>query len=138
MVAMLRSDADEVFEQANTQFYSVARLKQLLPLYTVLGYSRPPRDDETRVKVSRVIGEAPWSKASAHAADLERAIRWLNERDWRAAFVIRAVLIVGMTERDARSYLSRVHEVDVHHSTVHQWKKDGLELMSAYLCGKVL
>lgn len=137
MIAMLE-ETDSQFEYANTAFYSVARLKQLLPLYTVLGYSRPPKDDETRVKVSRVIGEASWSKASAHAADLERAIRWLNERDWRAAFVVRATLIVGLSERDARSYLEREYGEYVSQPTVHRWKVDGLELMSAYLCGKVM
>lgn len=135
MIAMLKDDP--VFVQANETFYSVARLKELLPLYPVLGHSRPPRDPDVQVKVKRVIGEAPWSKASAHAADLHRAILWLHNRDWRAAFVIRAVLIVGLSERDARSYLKREHFEDWSQTTVHRWKVDGLELMSAYLCGKV-
>lgn len=118
-------------------YYTLARVRELLKLYPVLAYSKPPKDPDVMVVVKRVIGDASWTEAAAKAADIERAVRWLNERDWRAAFVIRATLIVGLSERDAKSYLDRVHGISVHHSTVHQWKKDGLVLMSAYLCGKV-
>jgi hypothetical protein len=119
-----------------TEFYTVDRLKHLLRIYPVLGFSNPPDDPEVRRRVRRVIGDASWTEASARAADLERAVRWLNDRDWRAAFVIRAIYIVGLSERDARSYLERQGEL-VGTGTVHRWKVDGLELLSAYLCGRL-
>lgn len=135
MIVMLQDDP--IFDQANETYYSVARLKSLLPLYPILGYSRPPKDPDVRIKVHKATGNATWSEASAKAADLERAIRWLNERDWRAAFVIRATLIVGLSERDARDYLSREHGQLVTQTTINRWKHDGLSLMSAYLCGRL-
>lgn len=128
MIAMAEPTVD--------QYYTVDRIKHLLRVYTVLGYSKPPDDPAMRARVRRAVGDASWTEASARAADIERAVRWLNERDWRAAFVVRAVYIVGLSERDAQRYLIR-HGVAVHHSTVHQWKRDGLTLMSAYLCGRL-
>ena len=135
MVVAMLSDKP-MTAAAGSDYYTVARLRSLLPLYPVLGFSRPPKDEDVKVKVRRVIGDAPWSEASAKAADIERAVRWLNDRDWRAAYTIRATLIVGLTERDVQSYFRRM-DVHVHHSTVHDWKRSGLELMSAYLCGRV-
>lgn len=118
-------------------YYTIGRLRMLLKLYPVLGFSKPPQDPELHLRVQRAVGGASWTEASAKAADIERAIRWLNDRDWRAAFVVRATCIVGLTERDARNYLRR-SGVEVSHVTVHRWKVDGLELMSAYLCGNLV
>ena len=134
MVAM-QYDADTDITDDNL-FYTVERLRFLLSIYPTLGFSQPPKDAEVRVKWARVTGEAPWAEAAAKAADIERAIRWLNARDWRAAFVIRAIYIVGLTERDAQSYLKRQGE-PASRSTIHRWKIDGLDLMSAFLCGRV-
>lgn len=118
------------------EFYSVERLKFLLAIYPTLGFSKPPKDPEIRVKITALFGEASWAEASTKAADIERAIRWLNEKDWRAAYTVRASYIVGLSLRDIRDYLGR-QGVHVSHDTVNRWRKDGLVNMSAFLCGKV-
>lgn len=119
-----------------TEFYTVDRLKHLLRIYPVLGFSNPPDDPEVRRRVRRVIGDASWTEASARAADLERAVRWLNDRDWRAAYAVRASYIAGLPLRDIQGYYSRIG-VLVSHETVNRWRKDGLALMSAYLSGRL-
>ena len=117
-------------------YYSPQRLRFLLGLYPVLGYSKPPADPDMRAKVKAVFGDATWTEASAKAADLERAIFWLQEREPRAAYAVRASYIVGLSLRDIQGYYRRVG-IAVSHETVNRWRKDGLELMSAYLCGRV-
>lgn len=130
MAAMPQDDRQDAY-------YTVQRLRWLLHLYPYLGYSKPPQDDEqVRVLVRRVFGRAGWEEAAARAADIEQAVRWLNDRDWRAAYCVRASFIVGLSTRDISRYLSS-QGVTVSHETVNRWRKDGLELMSAYLCGKV-
>ncbi len=117
-------------------YYTQSRLRYLLMLYPYLGYSKPPKDPGVQILVKRAIGDASWTEAAAKAADIQRAVRWLNERDWRAAYVVRASYIVGLSERDIRGYLLR-QRVDVHHATVHRWKIDGLILLCSYLNGDV-
>lgn len=118
------------------EFYTVDRVRHLLRIYPELGFSNPPDDPEVRRRVRRVIGDASWTEASARAADIERAVHWLNERDWRAAYCVRASYIVGLSLRDIQGYYKRVG-IHVSHETVNRWRKDGLLLMVAYLCGKV-
>lgn len=117
-------------------YYTPQRVRFLLSLYPYLGYSKPPADPDVRAKVKMVFGDATWTEASAKAADIERALFWLNERDWRAAFAVRAHHIVGLSLRDIQSYYNRVG-VNVSHETVRRWQKDGLELLSGYLSGSV-
>lgn len=118
-------------------YYTVQRLRWLLHLYPYLGYSKPPQDDEkVKVLVKRVFGRAGWEEAAARAADIEQAVRWLNERDWRAAYCVRASYIVGLSEEDIAGYLAR-RGVVVHRSTINRWKLDGLANMSAWLNGKM-
>lgn len=120
----------------NDHYYTVQRVRWLLQLYPVLAYSKPPQDPDVQQRVQRITGDASWTEAAAKAADIERAVLWLNDRDWRAAFVVRATLIRGKTEREARDLLAG-HGVQVSHVTVHRWKADGLELISAYLSGRI-
>lgn len=117
-------------------FYTQERVKFLLAIYPTLGFSKPPQDPDMRVKVSRVLKGASWEEAAAKAADLERALQWLNDRDWRAAYVIRAIYVVGLSERDAMGYLQR-QGVSVSSATVHRWKRDGLTNLCAYLNGEI-
>lgn len=118
------------------QYYTVGRLRWLLSIYPYMALSSPPKDPDVRVMVKRAIGDAHWTEAAAKRADIQQAIFWLNERDWRAAYVVRASYIVGLSERDIKSYLDR-QGVNVHHSTIHRWKVDGLSLLCAYLNGRL-
>lgn len=121
---------------AHDDYYTEQRLKDLLAVYDSLGYPRPPRDPELAGRVRRALGEAPWAEAAARAADIQRGLRWLHERDWRAAFAIRAICIVGLTVSEATSYLHR-HGAQVSRTTVFRLKEDGLTNMAAYLNGKM-
>lgn len=117
-------------------FYTPARVRHLLKLYPYLGYSRPPQDDEqVRVMVTRPSG-ASWEEPAVRAADIEQALRWLNDRDWRAAYCVRASYIVGLTEDVIAGYLAR-QGVVVHRSTINRWKIDGLTNICAWLNGKM-
>lgn len=118
----------------NQDLYTPGQLRFLLHLWPYLGYSRPPKDPNMQVSVSKVLKEGGWEKATAKAADIEMAVRWLNERDWRAAYTVRASYIVGLSLRDISGYLKRQGE-PASHETVNRWRKDGLELMVAFLNG---
>lgn len=115
--------------QADT--YNVGELKFLLRHYTTLGESKPPRNPELHSHGRQRYGESWWERAATRRADLEVALRWLKERDWRANYAIRAYHIVGLRQREIASYL----EVD--QSTVSRFCQDGLVLMVAYLNGEL-
>lgn len=129
MVAM-----EERVEQAD--LYTLGQLRTLLHLYPYLGYSRPPKDPQMEASVTRVLQEGGWEKATAKAADIARARQWLQEKDWRAEYVVRASYIVGLPQRDIQQYLARM-DVHVHHVTVHRWKIDGLINLCAFLNGEM-
>lgn len=125
-------------EHETTRYYTRQRLLDLLRLYPYLLDAQPPKDPELQSSIKRVFGPGGWrEEAAAKRADIQQAVLWLEGRDWRAAFIVRACYIVGLSLRHASSYLEREHRVYASHETVRRWKKDSIDLMADYLEGKL-
>lgn len=114
--------------------YTPERVRALLTLYPYLLDSAPPREPRMEKLSQRVFGPGGWrEEAAAKRADIYRALVWLEGRDWRAAYCLRARYAVGLPLRDIAGYLARHDGGSYHLDTIRRWSEDGLALMAGYL-----
>lgn len=119
-------------------YYSPARVRDLLRLYVYLSDSRPPRDPEMSGLVRRMFGPDGWhTEAMAKRSDIYRALVWLERRSVEMQYVIRAAYCVGLEIADIMPYVRSHLRSDATEAIVADWRDDGIEMMSAYLCGRI-
>ena len=118
-----------VEEQEN--YYSPERVIALLRLYPYLLDSRPPKDPELAGLARRAFGPSGWrEEAAAKRADIWNAIKQLEQRDWRAAYCVRAYYAVGLSLTATASYLARQCGREYHHSTIRELMDAGIDWMA--------
>lgn len=112
-------------------FYTPDRVRSLLRLYPYLLDSRPPRDPELGRLAKSTFGAGGWrEEAAAKRADIFQAIVKLEQRDWRAAYCVRARFAVGLSLNDIASYVARHEGHRYHHSTIGDWIDAGIDWMA--------
>ena len=119
-------------------FYSPDRIRDLLKFYPYLGDSRPPSDPELAQLAKRMFGPDGWhTEAIAKRADIYRALVWLERRSVEMQYVIRAAYCVGLEIADIMPYVRTHLRSDATEATVADWRDDGIQMMSDYLCGRL-
>lgn len=120
------------------EFYTPNRVRDLLRLYVYLLDSRPPRDAEMTGLVQQMFGSDGWqTEAIAKRADIYRALVWLERRSVEMQYVVRAAYCVGLEVADIMPYVRKYLHTDATETMIADWRDDGVELMSDYLCGRV-
>lgn len=123
------------------RYYTAPQVRLLCMLYPYLADSQPPSDPELAGIAAQVFGPGGWrEEAMSKRADIKRAIEWLQARDERAAYCVRANVVVGLPLRAVAAYLCRLEE-DGHtynHETISRWVSDGITLMAAFLEGDIV
>ncbi|HMM41928.1 MAG TPA: hypothetical protein PKA95_08510, partial [Thermomicrobiales bacterium] len=108
-------------------YYTPERVRALLRLYPYLADSQPPRDPELGRLARATFGPGGWrEEAASKRADIWRAIVWLEQRDWRAAYAVRAYYCVGLPLAVVASYVARADATghEYHHETIRRWTID--------------
>lgn len=117
------------------EYYTKQRVIDLLKLYPYLSDSRPPRDPEMDPIVKRNFSPSGWrEEAATKRADIYSALLWLEKRSVEAQYVVRAYYCVGLSFHKIAPYM-RERFRPMSDDTIERLGKDGVQLMSDFLCG---